>query len=248
MTKWTCSLGLLLPLLFAACLSAGRYASAATAEQRQTYQELRKDFFVAMALPGGAGRRLRSEHRRYLRAVTAFIKSLTDEDPAYKAAAHYFRARMLMRVKRLADARKDFDACLGQIEAVQTPDAEYPAGLPCRNTIRIYRAFTFLNHGTETVLTQLDEIPDDPEQPQHYEVGGLLTRWADALAEDGQVDSAIRAYGVIKRFDLWEDEIDNPDKRIELLNMTKEQQTLPPGDYGTAAPDSAPEPEPQDEW
>ena len=195
--------------------------------QKEQFYTLRKDFFVAMALPPRDGGKLRKEHRHYLKSLTSFIQSLGTNAVEPKAAAHYFRGRTFLRIRRPELARKDFDSCLELLAEAPSVETRSTSGLPATASIRVFRAFTFADEGAQAVLKALEDIPADDEKPRYFEVGGALNDWAEALADDGQVDQAIRAYQLIKRFDLWEEEHQNPDRKIELLRVRQTDAPAP---------------------
>jgi len=188
-----------------------------TQEQKEKYAKIRKNYFIAASLPPDERGRLRKGHRRYLKAVTDFITSLGEEEPFYRAAAHYYRGRVLMRAKLLTKAREDFDKSIELMGAEKDEDL-LPPGLPARNSIRILRAFTFREDGVDALVQELQDLPEDEgEDPKLFEVGSGLTKLADSLADADRVTDAIKLYEIIKRFDLWEDELDDPQRKIDLL-------------------------------
>ncbi len=206
--------------LCAVCCSSHAASKGLSDKQKEHYSQVRKDFFVALALPPREGsRRLRKEHDRYLKSVTAFMKAGGEASAPHKAAALYFRARVLLRVRYLKHARKDLVQCLSVLESFPAADAKKAPGLPTEATIRVFHAFTFTANGADAVLKELEAIPEEAGKPRYFEVGDVMNDWADSLADADRIDEAMRAYTVIKKFDLWEEDYQHPDRKIELLKV-----------------------------
>ena len=185
-------------------------------------KELRKLSFLALAIPAGV--KESPEQRKFLLAVDRFLKQVPAGHETAKAPAYYVRGRYFLQRKNSLASRADFDAALrapdaGGVAASVTHDI---AWFPTLSTIRVLRAITFLGDGVGAVLEKLEEIPADASPPTYHEVGDLLNRWAEELGNKEQFDEAIRAYGVIQRLHLWEDEGDDPSRRVELLKVQRD--------------------------
>ena len=198
-------------------------ARSADLSERQTtqYQSLRKDFFVVMALPRQSGRQLRKEHLAFLKDASRFVRSVRDTDAAHAAGGRYLRGRLLLKLRLLEKAREDFDVVL----AFLSDDAAgRPGGLANAGTVAAFRAFSFLESGTDRVLQELEAIPQAGPPPREADVGNLVRSWADQLADKDQVGEAIRALQIVERFTLWEEEADNPKRKIDLLKYRLAQE------------------------
>lgn len=187
-------------------------------KQKQQYTRLRKEYFVALALTPGQGRRLRKEHRRFRKRIEVFLKSLGDAEPGHRAAAIFYRAQLFYHYRAWKSARKDYDTCLVLWESLADAESGTP-GLPPAASIRFLRAFTFREEGVSMILEELEAIPKDGPKPQYIDVGERTNRWAEALADSEHIPEAIRAYEVIKEFDLWEEEHENPKRKMDLLKL-----------------------------
>ena len=220
------SVGCLLLLL--PCLLLARPAqSQVTDEQKAGYNALRKKYFVVLALLPDAPGKVRKEHRQYVDSANKYIESLGDTNPLYKAAAQYLKARVLLRAKAYPLARQEFDTCLEVLDKNADSEVRRPPGMPTRCTVRILRAFTAGDEGHENeILTELEAVPlaeDDP--PKYDEVGRLLNKWADTMLYKEQLDQAARAYEIIRKFSLWEDEQDDPKRKLQLLEYRRQSKT-----------------------
>jgi len=189
-----------------------------SAEQRQEYLQVRQRYFVAASVLPGEDGRARPEHLQYLRGVTAFMNTLdAEEQPLYMAAGHFYRGRLLLRIRDYRRAEQDLQACL-QLIGDRTED-ELPSGLPVSTTIRIYHALSGLHTNIETVLTRLEAIPEDATKPNTSDVGETLRQLAQQLERREQHHQALRCYKIIQKFGLWEEERHNPSRRIDLINL-----------------------------
>ncbi|MBN2451607.1 MAG: hypothetical protein JXR77_14560 [Lentisphaeria bacterium] len=208
-----------MPRFGLACVIGSLWSVQAAAQVpddiRQEYREIRKSFFLVMPLSPEKDGQLRREITRFGSKVTAFIKAAETVAPRYQAAAYYCRGRLEIKLRRNQHARRDFDRCL---EGMAKP-GETPQGAPTEGAVRVYRAFTFLEEGHDAVMAQLAAIPTAAERARYYEVGRLVTAWADALADAEKEDLALRAYEFIRSNGLWEDEADDPQRKIELLRI-----------------------------
>jgi hypothetical protein len=207
--------------LYLACLVlcvSGEAGARLNEEQKTQYSRLRREYFVALALPPGRGRSLRKEHRRFRKRIEVFLKSLGETEPGHRAAATFYRAQLFYHYKAWERARKDYDSCLVLCESLAA-DAVRTPGLPPAASIRFLRAFTFRSEGVSAILDQLEAIPRDGAKPKYVDVGERINRWAEALADSEKIPDAIRAYELIKVFDLWEDEHENPKRKIDLLKL-----------------------------
>ncbi len=203
-------------------------AGLLTDDQQAGYRQLRKDFIIAMAVRAApAGAKMRREHRRFLRDINRFLKKIGNTAPPCRAASLYFRARLALKVRRPEQARKDLDTAVECLGKPKTEDEELPGGMPSRTALQIFRAFTFIDAGSEKVMSVLEAIPEDAPKPAYHEVGSLLGNWADALAEHEQESLALRAYGLIVRFSLWEDEADNPKRKMDLIKYRQNGGMMP---------------------
>ncbi len=200
-----------------------------SADQRKAYATLRKDFVLAMALPAAPkGEKPRRQHRRFLSALNRFLESVGDASPLHTAAAHYFRGRMAVKLRRPDRAGRDLRAAVEHMENTARTADDRPGGLPSICAVRIFLAFTALEEGQERIMAELEAIPADSPKPEFHEVGELLNKWADALADHDRDDLALRAYRFIQHFGLWEEEAQNPERRIHLLRLRK-QGGIPAG-------------------
>ena len=204
------------------------YGEEATDPCGAKLKELRKLSFLALAIPAGV--KESPEQRKFLLAVEQFIKQVPAGHEAAKAPAHYVRGRYFLRRKNAPAARADFDAALRVPDAggVAASVAHEIPWFPTLSTIQVFRAFTFLGDGVGAVLSKLEEIPADASPPSYHEVGDLLNRWAEELGNKEQFDEAIRVYGVIQRLHLWEDEGDEPSRRVELLKVQRDGRRQAP--------------------
>jgi len=230
-----------LAVLMAGCLS---FAAGLTAKQKKQYRELRKQFFLVLPLPAKKGTKTRREVKRYFSRLNHFIEETETISPGHAAAARYYRGRMDIKLRRFKTARKDFDACLRTLAELKAAGKPLPRGLPSACAIRIYRAFAFLPDGHEKIADELEAIPETAGKPRYHEVGPLVANWADALADSDQPGLALRAYRIVKRFDLWEEEADDPQRKINLLKVQlggrlnpedaddRNKQQEPPGQDG----------------
>jgi hypothetical protein len=208
-----------LAALYAFTFLIAAAAAELDAKQKAEYRELRKQFFLTLPLPAKKGTKNRKEVRRYIARLTRFIKATTPTAPKYAAAARYYRGRMNIKLRRFKKARADFDGCLQTLTAPQTGENRRPRGLPSECAIRIFRAFTFLEDGNDKIADELEAIPESAGKPRYHEVGSLVLNWADALADAEQLELALRAYRIVKRFDLWEEEADDPQRKITLIEV-----------------------------
>lgn len=212
-------------VLFCVWLDAGEVL---TEDQGETYRQLRKDFIIAMAVAASpAGEKMRKEHRSLLRDINQFLGEIGDTAPTYKAAALYFRARLAIKVRKTDVARKDLDAAISVMSAHPAERADLPGGLPSVAAMQIFRAFTFVGEGHDKIMEALEAIPEETQKPASSEVGDLVGRWADALAEHGEDDLALRAYAFIQRFGLWEEEADNPKRKMDLIRYRQNDGMVP---------------------
>jgi tetratricopeptide (TPR) repeat protein len=193
-----------------------------TPDQKLAYLDLRKEFFLVLPLPAEKNGRIRKEIRQYVSKLSAFIDAVEKTSPGHAAAAHYYRGRMGIKVRRFEKAREDFDQCLTTLAKLTEEGNALPRGLPTPCAIRVFRAFSFLEDGNEKIAEELEAIPEDAGKPQFHEVGSLITNWADALADAEQLELALRAYQIVKRFGLWEEEADNPQRKIDLIKVRLE--------------------------
>jgi tetratricopeptide (TPR) repeat protein len=190
------------------------------------YRELRKDFYVVMALEAAGDGRLRREHRRFLRDASSFMRKLGDEHASHLAAATYLRARVLLKCRFFEDARTDFDACLQYLDRPAASGLR-AGGLPAESTIRILHAFTFIEEGTTRVLDRVEGVDGELPRPAYHDVGSLMTNFARALEDRERYDEALRAYTQIQRFELWVEEADNPQRKMDLIRLRQGGGALP---------------------
>jgi hypothetical protein len=218
---------LALPLWVAIGMTV-RVQAGVTQEQAAQYRELRREFFLAIALSPSKGKKPRKEHRRYLRNVTRFVKAVATDSPAYAAAADYLRARMLLKVGDIKGGRNAFDSSLAHLTTATKAGEKVPPGMPSECAVRVFRAFSFFGDGNDKVVAQLEAIPKDIGKPRYHEVGGPVNDWAEALETRGEDAMALRVYQLIKRWDLWQDEAENPERRIRMIRM-RLGETTPEG-------------------
>lgn len=206
-----------------------------TEEQAARYRGLRKEFFLVVALEPGDGKRPRKEHREFLKKVSAFAEQVATSSPAYATASHYLKARMLLKIGQAEAGRRSFDACLEMLAEAAKKDEPLPPGTPSECTIRIFRAFSFFGEGNAKVIAELEAIPPDIEKPKYHEVGEPLSGWAEALENRQEDADALRVYLLIKRWELWQEEAQNPDRKIRLIRLRTGEQPAPT-EQPTAAP------------
>ena len=199
-----------------------RSGAAVSPETKEAYTALRKQFFVAVALKSKPGS-LRKEHRNYLQSLTAFLETIKDQDPLYLAAGQYLRGRMFFRVGMLPRAQADFAACLKLLTDNAVDEAAGPSGLPTKGSVQVFQAFADPK-ATEpdSRLQLLEAIPADKDGPKYFEVGRMVNTWADALAAKDDYANAKRAYEFIKKHELFDEEEDNPQRKIELLHFREQ--------------------------
>ncbi len=209
-----------------------RWVQAEAAEEMVArYRELRKEFFLAIALEPSHEQRPRKEHRSFLRKANAFAEEAAPVSPAYATAAHFLKARLLLKLGRDKDSRESFDACLARLADSRKADEALPPGTPSECAIRIFRAFSFLGGGNAKVLAELEAIPRDIEKPKYHEVGEPLTEWAETLESRQEDADALRVYLLIRHWELWQEEAQNPDRKIRLIRLrTGEQPTAAPAE------------------
>jgi tetratricopeptide (TPR) repeat protein len=200
------------------------------------YRSLRRDFFLVMPLSAYRDGVLRKEVSGYASRLNAFIKSTEQVAPEYQAAAYYFRGRLQFKLKKLAQARKDLERCLAALQATSTRAPGTPEGAD----IRVYRAFSFVEEGHGKVLAELEAIPADAGKPSYHEVGSLVTEWADALADAGSEDLALRAYELVRKYDLWHEEADDPQRKIDRIKFRLGQAGQGTAPAAAAAPPGPP--------
>jgi len=66
-------------------------------------------------------------------------------------------------------------------------------------------------------------------------VGEPLTSWAEALENRQEDADALRVYLLIKHWELWQEEAQNPDRKIRLIRLRTGEQPAPT-EQPTAAP------------
>lgn len=198
-----------------------------TEEMSANYRELRKEFFLVIALEPSRERRPRKEHRDFLKKVNAFAEQVAPASPAYATAAYYLRARMLLKLGRVEDSRESFDACLKSLADARQAGEALPPGTPSECAIRVFRAFSFFGDGTAKVITELEAIPPDIEKPKYHEVGEPMASWAEALENRQEDADALRVYLLIKHWELWQEEAQNPDRKIRLIRLRTGEQPAP---------------------
>jgi len=213
-SRWGVAIAVTVLGVAAVCAPTTR--AALTEKQARAYTDIRKNYFVVLALPARTGE-VRKEHRQYLRAIDEFLASLGPEDGAYRAAALFYRGRLRLHLRDWRDARKDLDACLASLPA--DVHADIPSGLPSVVSIHISRALTFAGDGPVAVLEELEKVPADLPKPRLHEVGEVVAELAARFEREEKFAEAVRVLEVIKRFDLWEDEADNPQKKIDLFRL-----------------------------
>jgi len=191
-----------------------------TGKQAKFYNELRKRFFVAIAMPPSTDGKYRKEHLTYLRAATSFMKAVPEEDIQYRAGAFYFRGRVLLHAGRSAMAAKDFAASLEILEDRRGQDA-LPPGLTSITTVHVFRALSLVAEDDEAALDALEAVPDGLSMPSYNDVGKRIMKWAEELEEEEEFGLAIRVYKQIDRFGLWEEDYENPKRRIKLLEYAQ---------------------------
>jgi hypothetical protein len=217
-----------LPLgIWLAIAMTARVSAGVTQEQVAQYRELRREFFLVIALPPGEGDRPRKEHRRYLKAATRFAKTVAADSPAYAAAADYLRARMLLKIGDTKRGRDAFDSSLRHLATAKVNNERVPPGMPSECAVRVFRAFSFFGDGNDKVLEQLEAIEADIGKPRYHEVGAPVNDWAEALETRGDDAMALRVYLLIKRWDLWQDEAENPERRIRMIRMRLGEEAPP---------------------
>ncbi|MBT7161819.1 MAG: hypothetical protein HN904_03520 [Victivallales bacterium] len=196
--------------------------SGITTEQEAGYRQLRKGFFLAIALAPAKGKRPRKEHRRYLKEATAFASQVTDSSPAYSAGAEYMKGRILLKVGKHKSGRKSLALCLAGIVRARKADEPLPPGLPSECAIRVFRAFSYFGEGNAKVLEELEAIPEGLPKPRYHEVGEPLGSWAEALETRQEDAHALRVYLLIKRWGVWEEGADDPARKIKLIRFRTE--------------------------
>jgi len=196
--------------------------SGITTEQEAGYRQLRKGFFLAIALDPAKGRKPRKEHRRYLKQATAFAAQVTDSSPAYSAGAEYMKGRILLKVGKHKSGRRSLDQCLAGIARARKADEPLAPGLPSECAIRIFRAFSYFGAGNAKVLEELEAISKDLSKPRYHEVGEPLGNWAEALETRQEDAAALRVYLLIKRWGVWEEGAEDPARKIRLIRFRTE--------------------------
>ncbi len=211
-------------LFGAALLVAGTVFGQLNEGQTTRYARIRKQFVVATTILPGEGKRPRKPHRRLYKELQKFLESLEPDNNPYHAATFYYQARLFLHMKMDKEAREKFDACLELISKLEKPDDDLPVDIPAVTTIQMYRALTFADQGHEAFVAEFEKIPEDAEILRYFDIGDRLYDRAAELAHDRKYDEAIRVYKIIKRFDLWEDEWQDPQKKINLLEYVKKHR------------------------
>lgn len=188
------------------------------------WRELRKDSLMAMALPILPGRSLSGEHKAFLKALNQFLADLKPADATYRAGGLYLRARFLLHAKDYVAARKELDAAIKLVPALKHDEAQIPLGIPDLGTLRVLRALTFLADGPEAMLREIEAIPAKADIAYDPEAGSFLRNWGEELGKAGKYAEAIRVFEAVKKFHLWEDEADDPVRRIEVLKYQAKNQ------------------------
>ncbi|MCK5802710.1 MAG: hypothetical protein KAI66_07755 [Lentisphaeria bacterium] len=202
------------------------FAKPLTPGQKRAYSRLRKDFFLAVALPPSRTKKTRKEHRDFIRQTRKFRKKVGEDHPGHAAAADYYKGRMYLKIRRLDKARKAFDSSLALLRSGKVTEDNRPGSMPSACTIAVFRAFTFSNDGNETVLAELEAIPEKDGKPTYHDVGATINRWADSLEQNDLDEEARRAYVLALKWDLWEDESDNPKRKLDRIKMKTQDLSL----------------------
>lgn len=225
---------IILPLVFSlgawlavpATIFAAESASPPSTEQIS--RELRKAFLVASSLPP-AKKGYRKEHIQFLRQSTAFIKSLSseeDSDRPFLIAARASRGMLLLHCGNLPKAREDFDEAIALYELmIETHGArpDLPVGTPELELLRLSRAFTFINEGVDRFREEIESLPDATAAAGQDVLKERAKMMAKSLADRGRYDDAIALYGIIKKFSLWDPDVDqDPQRLIEILRIQKQ--------------------------
>lgn len=204
-------------LAIAGALQGGSVAAANS--PRAGYLELRRAFIIASALTPGASE-LRPEHRDFLRQATAYLRDVPADETGYRAAALFFRGRMLLHAGLGKRARQDFEACLDIVEDLDAD--QLPLAMASPLEVKMYRALTMLSEGLDPFLDELEAMPREHLVSGLDGAGDTLRRLASNLADRNQFDQAIRVHRIIETFELWDPEQhQDPARVIDILRYRK---------------------------
>ncbi len=203
-------------------------AETAADNLEQTHRELRKAFLVAQALPPTSPK-LRPEHLAFLQNSSRHLATLQADDLRHRPfllATQAARGMLLLHCGQLAKARDDFDAALalyGDAPAAGQPEPwTVPLGTPNRATLRLYRAFTFVDAGPEAFINEVNALPETDFATGAEVLRERIAALAEHLAARQRHDEAIAVYGIIKKHGLWDEDRDrDPQRMIELLEIQK---------------------------
>lgn len=188
------------------------------AEAYRRYQDLRRQFYVAVALPP-ARSGIRKEHQAYYRKATKLLDDIPESLAGARAAVLYRRGRVVLHCDRHERARADFEAALELFEegAADAPDTDRLGGVPSRAELKLHHALTFENEGVAVLLNKLEDLSEDTITEHEDDVRDRLIDLAGELDRQERYRLEIRVYELIKKFELDTDEADDPDRHIAIL-------------------------------
>ncbi len=187
-------------------------------EAYRRYQDLRRQFYVAVALPP-AKTGIRKEHQAYYRKATKLLDDIPESLTGARAAVLYRRGRVVLHCDRHERARADFEAALELLEGggADAPDADRLGGVPSRAELKLHHALTFENEGADVLLDKLEALPEDAVTQHEDDMRERLTDLALELDRQERYRLEIRVYKLINKFGLATGEADDPDKHIAIL-------------------------------
>ncbi|MFW5894047.1 MAG: hypothetical protein ACOCUY_02825 [Verrucomicrobiota bacterium] len=221
-----CLLALVLPaLVFAASES-----STLDEQAYRRYQDLRRQFYVAVSLaPARTG--IRAEHQAYYRNATKLLDAIPKSRPHARASVIYRRGRVVLHCNRYERARADFEAAIELLEQPQPdiPDADRLGGIPTLDEVKLFHALTFEGEGVAVLLDKFEELPENAVAEHESDMRDKLTDLALELDRQERYKLEIRVYKLIKKFGLSTGDADDPDKHIAILRA-KLGDDAPPND------------------
>lgn len=210
-------------LFLLAAWAAGASAGRLEGENYRRYQKLRRNFYIAVAMPP-LDEGIRREHKAYYQQATRFVDAVADAYPRAKAAVLFRRARIVLHCRRYEKARQDFESALTLLETALDEDAEGVRGVPSPEEVRFYHALTFRGDSEEALLDKLRALPTEAVAKNKSQVTELMESMIMDLHREERFRVELKAYEVIKKHGLWDDNAANdPDKHISILRARIEE-------------------------
>lgn len=208
----------LLALLLPAYTASAEDSATLQGKDYRRYQDLRRQFYVAMAMPP-AKTGIRNEHQTYYRNATRFLADIPKSLTHARTAILFRRGRIILHCNRHKRARADFTAAMKLLEEKQ-PDitnTDRLGGIPTLAEVKLYHALSFENEGISVLLDKLETLPENAAAEHKGDLKERLTGLALELDRQKRYRLEIRVYKLIKKFGLSASDADDPNKHIAIL-------------------------------